>query len=240
MEFYYTSKWSEYAEDEDELNELIELFGAYPLKYNYLRVSWADTNAWSEWRTVNAANVDPNSLEVAFDYYDEKTEEYKTIYYNQSLGEVEVRQVAVETFYPYNIATDSYQFELSQNYSKAIDLGIVSIEGYYFNQSKVEFDEIQSSIIGGSKIEIVAPEGFALSNFEVIVVLFNFTSGAYSDYSQFRLTQAAISNHNESLMWTINDSIYVEYEYFDLDYFLLFEDYDLSSEDTQFENISCV
>jgi hypothetical protein len=235
MEFYYES---ERTTSEEQLNDLIDYYNPYLHKFNYLYISWADNNSWQEWHTINTANVIPSSIDVMFDHYNETTEEYTTVYYNQTLNEFDVRQVAIETFYPYNISTSSHQFGLSQNYSDALDLGILTIEGFKFNNEKVDFEEGDASIIGGDTIEIITPSGTVLSDYSVIVVLLNFSSGAESDYSQFKMTQDAVDNHPESAEWTINDSLWVEYEFNQLDYYLLFEDYDLSSEDTLFENIS--
>ncbi|MBO1225618.1 MAG: hypothetical protein JYX80_14440 [Candidatus Scalindua sediminis] len=78
-----------------------------------------------------------------------------------------------------------------------------------------------------------------MKNFEKIVVYLNFTEGAYSDYTQFRLLQNA-KDKSGPPTWTKNDSIYVDYEYNDIDYFLLMEDYAVGSDDSLFEHLDYV
>ena len=50
-----------------------------------------------------------------------------------------------------------------------------------------------------------------MNSFEKIVIYFNFTEGAYSDYTQFRLLQNAINNNPQTPLWTKNDSFYVDF-----------------------------
>ncbi|KKN48414.1 hypothetical protein LCGC14_0653110 [marine sediment metagenome] len=127
-------------------------------------------------------------------------------------------------------------FELSQDYGDAQDLDILMIKGYSFNESEEGFSLNLAQIIPDKKsIQITAPLGLNLNNFEKIIVYLEFTNGANSDYTQIRLMQAAIDNHPEAPVWTKNDSIYVDFEYNDVDYFLLLEDYAVGSEDSSFE-----
>ena len=137
--------------------------------------------------------------------------------------------------YPYNSGPVE-TFDLSQNYYNAVNLEIMLAKGYYFNESEVNFD-LGNVILQGDKksIQITEPNGFELNNFEKIVVYLNFTEGAYSDYTQFRLKDNGFINHPEAPLWTKNDSIYVNYEYNDIDYFLLMEDYAVGSDDSLFE-----
>ncbi len=116
----------------------------------------------------------------------------------------------------------------------------MTIKGYYFNESGIDFDQAMSNLLDGKSVQIQAPNSISLKNFEKIVVYLNFTEGAYSDYTQFKLLQNAIDNHPEAPLWTKNDSIYVDYEYNDIDYFLLMEDYAVGSDDSLFEHLDYV
>ena len=219
-EFYYGAK---YANSTEELMDLYGYYNPYISNYSYLYISYADEDAWKEWRTIEQTNIIKDSIQVAYDQFDETTEEFTSVYYNQSLGEFDVRQIATEYIYPYNVTENSYEFTLSQNYSQAIDLGILSVEGYYFNETSLTLSgQILSD---GETINITVPAGKVLSEFQFIVVLLNFSEGANSDLTQIRLTDSALSNHPESQYWSVNDSLWVDYEFNDLDYFLLFEDY---------------
>ncbi|KKN21906.1 hypothetical protein LCGC14_0920620 [marine sediment metagenome] len=110
------------------------------------------------------------------------------------------------------------------------------VKGYYFNESHIDFDPSSTIFKYNFKtLDISAPNGKNLHNFEKIVVYINFTEGAYSDYTQFRLLNNAITNNPEATTWTKNDTLYVDYEYNDIDYFLLMEEYTVGSEDSMFE-----
>ncbi|NVM56272.1 MAG: hypothetical protein HWN66_21425, partial [Candidatus Helarchaeota archaeon] len=219
----------------EELAELYDYYNPHIDKFRYLYISWADQNAWEEWHTIEAPNVNISSLEVVFEWYNETVEEYQSVSYDQSSDEFEARNIAVEIFYPYDKNMQTANFTLSQDYSSAVDLDTYAIEGIFFNEISHDFDPTDVNIYASeSLIEISAPSGFNLDAFEKIIVLLNFTEGAYSDYAQFRLKNNAISNHPEAPAWTKNDSFYVDFEYIDLDYFLLVEDYAVGSEDSLF------
>ena len=95
---------------------------------------------------------------------------------------------------------------------------IYKITGYFFNETTKDFEPSRAIIQGDKKsIEITAPNGINLKKFEKIIVYLNFTEGAYSDYTQFKLLQKAIDNHPEAPSWTKNDSIYVDFEYVDIE-----------------------
>jgi len=231
MEFYHTSQ----GVDEGNLTILVNTFNPYPLNNTYLNVLWSDQYAWNEWHLIETPNINASTLEVYFDHYDEATEEYETITYNVT-DNFTTRQVAMEYLYPYNAESSVWDFELSQNYSDAVDLGILSIEGYYFNESSISFEITDGEIIGDNDeiIRITAPAGFGnLDQLALIVVMINFSSGAYSDFTQFKMLE-------EDTLWTKNDSIWVEYEYNDIDYFILFEDYLVGGDDSYFEHIEYI
>ncbi len=235
-EFYYDLKHADNCQHFDDIMESYEYYNPYISNYSYLYLSWADENSVYEWRTIDQPNIITDTIEVAYDYYDEATEEFTTVYYNQSKYEFEVRQIAIEYFYPYNITQDTYEFALSQNYSNAINLDVASAEGYYFDESNLT---LNAQILGDDMtLEITAPTG-DLSQFQFIMVIISFNKGAYSDYTQIKLTEAAL-NYPESQSWSINDSLWIDYEYNDLDYFLLFEDYDVGSDESWFEYIEYI
>ncbi|MFX1257294.1 MAG: hypothetical protein ACFFAN_05520, partial [Promethearchaeota archaeon] len=208
----------------------------YVDKYHYLHVSWADNNSWNEWRTIDQPNVIPESIEVAFEYYNSTIEDFETVYYNKSKYEYETRQVAMEYIYPYDIDLNTGTFELSQNYSNAqADLEIFSIQGYYFDESNLTFNVADSQIQSDWKsIQITAPSGCVLSDFQAIVIILTFTEGAYSDFTQLRLLDDALYAHPESQLWTKNDSLWVNFNYYGFDYQLLLEDYSVGSESSKF------
>ncbi len=236
-EYYYRYYDSETTEG--ELAELYDYYNPHIDKFRYLYISWADENAWEEWHTIESVNVNVSSFEVIFEWYDETEEEYQSIKYDQSLGEFEARNIAVETFYPYDKNSQIANFSLSQDYSNAQNLDIYASEGIFFNESSHDFDSSSVNIYASENlIEISSPSGFNLDDFETIIVYLNLTEGAYSDYAQFRLLDDAISNHPEAPTWTTNDSIYVDFEYNDIDYFLLVEDYMVGSEDSLFEYLN--
>jgi len=233
-EYYYALQDSEITNE--KLDDLYQFYQPHIDKFNYLYISWSDSNAWREWQTLEQPNIDTDSLEIMYEWFDETISDYNSVSYNQSFNEVETRQIAIEKLYPYNITSSTATFQLSQDYSQGTYLVIMSIEGYYFNESKVEFDVASGVLLSDKKsIEITAPNGIRLDTFEKIIVLVGFKKGAYSDYSQFRLTSSAISNHPEAPVWTKNDTLYIAYEYNDLNYFLLFEDYSVGNEDSAFE-----
>ena len=233
-QFYYDAK---HAKKMSEVIDLYDYYNPFISNYSYLYLSWADENSVYEWRTIDQPNIITDTIEVAYDYYDEATEEFTTVYYNQSKYEFEVQQIAIEYFYPYNITQDTYEFTLSQNYSEAIDLEVASVEGYYFDESNLT---LNAQILGDYEtIEITAPAE-DLSQFQFIMVIISFNKGAYSDFTQIRLTESALNNHPESQSWSMNDSLWIDYEYNDLDYFLLFEDYDVGSDESWFEYIDYI
>jgi hypothetical protein len=209
---YY--QWYYDAETEaSELQELFEYYYPHIQPNRYLTLTWANETAWNEWRTISQPNVNASTVEVSFEWYEESSEQYESVIYNQSLTEFETRHFAVETLYPYNIDSNSGCFELSQDYSDAIGLDIFSITGYYYNQSKYHFDLGSCYIPSGEETIVIEAEmGITLKNFETIVVLLTFSSGVESDYSQFRLLQNAIDNHPTLPSWTANDSLYVDFD----------------------------
>ncbi|KKN24025.1 hypothetical protein LCGC14_0899080, partial [marine sediment metagenome] len=223
-----------YQNQNPDLQDLYKYYNPHIDTFRYLYISWADQNAWNEWRTIETPNVDSNTLAITFELYNETLEAYQSVEYNQSLSEFKTRHIAIENIYPYNIGDT---FDLSQDYNDAQNLEIMMIKGYFYNESVIDFDPILSTLPDTKSIQIVAPIGFTLDNFEKIVVYLNFSDGAYSDYTQFKLLQNAINNNPEAPLWTKNDSIYVDYEYNDIDYFLLMEDYAPGSEDSLFEYI---
>ena len=233
---HYNAWYYNAQSTEEELEDLRNYYNPHIDKFRYLYLSWADNSAWREWHLIEQPNVNLTTLGVVFEWYNETTEEYNSVIYNQTLTEFETRHIAVESIYPYDISTNSGDFDLSQDYSGAQDLDIYSITGYYFNESEYEFELGSCYIISGEEsIHIEAETGIKLNNFDTIIVLINFTSGALSDYSQFRLLDNSITNHPETPAWTKNDSFYVDFEYNDLDYFLLLEDYEVGSENSLFE-----
>ncbi len=230
----FTNKY-EYAENDTVREELIEEFGAIARSYNYLTVAWATYDSWKGWRTVNQYNINSSSLCVSFESYNESTEEYDYIYFEPSQDECEVVQKSIEYLYAYNIDSNSHEFELERDYSEHSDLGVYSVKGMYFNETTVELGIDSAALsIEDNTITITRPEGKSLSEFDYIAVVLNFTSGPFSDYTQFRLLENAIVNHPE-LSWSINDSLFVDYEYAGLDFSALIEDYEVGSSESTFE-----
>ncbi|KKM58443.1 hypothetical protein LCGC14_1549300, partial [marine sediment metagenome] len=218
------------------LADLYEYYIPHIANFSYLYISWADVNAWKEWRTIATPNINISTMGLTFEWYNDTLEEYESVDYNQTLSEFEARNIAVETIYPFNSTGDTYIFNLSQSYSNAQNLDIMMIKGYYFNESYIDFDPSISNFKYNFKtLDIKAPNGKNLHNFEKIVVYINFTEGAYSDYTQFRLLDSSITSHPEAPIWTKNDTLYVDYEYIDIDYFLLMDEYTVGSEDSMFE-----
>ncbi|NVM55121.1 MAG: hypothetical protein HWN66_15555, partial [Candidatus Helarchaeota archaeon] len=241
-EEYYYRYYDSQTEDELEyLKQLYDYYNPHVDKFRYLYISWADENAWKEWHTIDQVNVDPDSLDIVFEYYNETLEEYRSVTYNQTLNEFETRQVAVETLYPYDKSVSTATFNLSQDYGDAQDLDVLLVKGYFFNESELDFDPTNAVILLDDKsINVTAPSGFKLDAFEKIVVFLNFTGGAFSDYTQFRLLGNATSNHPNAPKWTKNDSLYVDFEYNDIDYFLLMEEYAVGSDDSLFEHLDYI
>jgi hypothetical protein len=228
-----------YRDQKPNLQELFEDYNPHIDTFRYLYVSWADQNTWNEWHTIETPNINSSSLDITFEWYDDGLEEYDSVSYDQSLNEFEAKNVAVETIYPYNSDLITDMFDLSQDYINAQDLEIMMIKGYFFNESSKDFDHGLAIFPDEKSIRITAPDNLELRNFEKIVIYLNFTEGAYSDYTRFRLLSNAIEKSG-SPAWTKNDSIYVDYEYSDIDYFLLMEDYAVGSEDSLFEYIEYV
>ncbi|MCP6727617.1 MAG: hypothetical protein KJI69_06420, partial [Patescibacteria group bacterium] len=246
----YNLTWNELYSDEfywvaqdttNDIEDLIDSYNPYPHQFNYLYVQWASNTSWNEWHTIERPNINETTVEVMYEFYNSTTEEYETINYNQTLDEFGVRHIAEEYIYPYNTGADNGNFDLSQDYSNAQDVGIIKVTGLYYNGTTEEFDSADYDFgSGGSDkttVDLANPNnGQSLAIYEQIIVFINFSSGALSDYSQFRMLQAAIDNYSNA-NWTINESLWVEYEYTDLDYFILFEDYYVGSEDSLFESI---
>ncbi len=82
-EFYYNTK---HAKSMSEVMDLYEYYNPYISNYSYLYISWADNNSWQEWRAIEQPNIITDTIEIAYDYYNEATEEFSTVYYNQSLN----------------------------------------------------------------------------------------------------------------------------------------------------------
>ena len=235
-EYYYRYYDSVTDEELEYLDELYDDYNPHIDKFSYLHLYWADEDAWKEWHAIESPNVNISTLDVVFEYYDETLEEYESVHYNQTLDEFKARNVAVEMIYPYDSAQQTDTFDLSQDYSNAQNLEIQLVEGYFFDESKEVFDPSNAIMQPDKKsIEISAPNGFNLDDFEKIIIFINFTSGAFSDFAQFRLLGAAKTNHPEAPDWTMNDSLYVDFEYQNLDYFLLMEDYGVGSNDSLFD-----
>jgi len=234
--FYSEDYYNAYQNQDSELKNLYEFYNPHIDKFRHLYVSWADNYAWNEWHTIEQENINISSLEVEFDSYNTDLGTYQSIFYDQSLNEFEARNIAVETIYPHNFNERTVTFDLSQDYGNAQELDILMIKGYYFNESEEMFSLNLAQIKTDKKsIQITAPPGLKLNNFEKIIVYLEFTNGANSDYTQFRLMQEAIDNHPEAPVWTKNDSVYVNFEYNDVDYFVLLEDFAVGSEDSSFE-----
>jgi len=225
--------------DSQGTQRLADLYDSYIphiANFSYLYISWADANAWKEWRTIATPNINISTLDLTFEWYNDTLEEYESVSYNQTLSEFEARNIAVETLYPFTSTGNDDIFNLSQSYSNAQNLDIMMIKGYYFNESSEDFDPSNSNFKFNFKtLNISAPNRKNLYNFEKIVVYINFTEGAYSDYTQFKLLDNAITNHSDTPTWTKNDTLYVDYEYQDINYFLLMEEYTVGSEDSMFE-----
>ena len=233
-EYYYA-----YRDQDSDLQDLFEYYNPHIDTFRYLYLSWADQNAWNEWHTIETPNVNISTMDITFEWYDEILEEYQSVAYDQSLNEFEARHIAIENIFPYNSEGDTDTFDLSQDYSDAQNLEIMMIKGLFFNESEVDFDPADSNFPDGESIQIQAPNSISLRNFEKVIVYLNFTEGAYSDYTQFRLLQNG-KDKSGPPAWTKNDSIYVDYEYNDIDYFLLMEDYAVGSDDSLFEYLEYV
>ena len=233
-EYYYA-----YRDQDSDLQDLFEYYNPHIDTFRYLYLSWADQNAWNEWHTIETPNVNISTIDITFEWYDEILEKYQTVVYDQSLNEFEARHIAIENIFPYNSGGDTDTFDLSQDYSDAQNLEIMMIKGLFFNESEVDFDPADSNLPDGKSIQIQAPNSISLRNFEKVIVYLNFTEGAYSDYTQFRLLQNA-KDKSGPPSWTKNDSIYIDYEYNDIDYFLLMEDYAVGSDDSLFEYLEYV
>ncbi|MFX1366679.1 MAG: hypothetical protein ACFFCE_06370 [Promethearchaeota archaeon] len=235
---YSGEYYNAYIEGKENLEELYDYYQPHIANYSYLYISWADENAWSEWHTIESPNINIDTLDITFEWYDEGSEDYESVVYNQTLGDFKARNIAVETIYPWfaTVPTE-VNFTLSQDYSNALDLDIMLIKGYFFNETSIDFDPDQVIIYPTAKtIEITPPNGYTFEHFEKILVYLNFSEGAYSDYTQFKMTDAATINHPEAPAWTKNDSLYVDFEYNDIDYFLLMEEYAVGSEESMFEH----
>ncbi|MHA2336157.1 MAG: hypothetical protein ACXACX_02590 [Candidatus Hodarchaeales archaeon] len=236
-EYYYA-----YTHPEElpcDVDELYEYYNPHIDEYRYLYISWADTDAWKEWQTIEQINVNTSTLDIVFEYYDDATEEYTSVHYNQTLNEFETQQIAVETIYPYASDMETDIFDLSQNYSNALGLVVMDAKAYFFDESSIDIDPGNVVMQPDKKsVEITSPNGFKLDEFERIVIYFSFDEGVYSDYTRFRLLQAAINNNPGAPAWTKNDSLYVDYEYNDIDYFLLIEEYSVGSEGSLFEYLN--
>jgi len=226
------------ANTTDEYWDLVDYYNPFARSFSCLYLEWADEIAWKDWHSIESPNINTSTVEICYDYYNTSIEEYQTIFYEQSLNEFEVRQVALEYIRPFTADNATWDFELSQDYSGATNLNILSIEGYNYKEENVSFNIFDSEILpDGKTIRITAPTG-DFSKYQVIVVLVSFDEGANSDFTQFRMQNNAIVNHNESSLWTINDSFYISYEYKDLDYYVLLEDNEVGSDNSYFEYIN--
>ncbi|KKN28626.1 hypothetical protein LCGC14_0852390, partial [marine sediment metagenome] len=224
-----------YQNQDPDLQDLYDYYSPHIDTYRYLYISWADQNAWNDWHTIETPNVDSNTLDITFEWYDEALEEYDSVQYNQSLNEYKTRHIAIENIYPYNSPSKLGTFELSQDYTNAQNLEVMMVKAYFFNESEVDLDPSVITLPVSNSVDITLTGNLDLDSFEKIVIYFNFTSGAYSDYTQFKLLQNAINNNPGAPLWTKNDSIYIDYEYNDIDYFVLLEDYAPGSDDSLFE-----
>ncbi|TXT56345.1 MAG: hypothetical protein BAJALOKI1v1_1920005 [Promethearchaeota archaeon] len=159
MEYYYLSQ----AQDAN-LTELYDLYEPFIQNNTYLYLSWADQDAWKEWNTIKQPNINTDSIEIEYYYYNESSEDYEIIVYNSTEGMFEARHIAVETFYTEGIDENSYEFELSQNYSKALEARVLSIEGIFFNESYDLFNISDTYLIDGVNLSITAPSGRVFSD----------------------------------------------------------------------------
>ncbi|KKL13014.1 hypothetical protein LCGC14_2530000, partial [marine sediment metagenome] len=66
------------------LADLYEYYIPHIANYSYLYISWADTNAWREWRTIATPNVNISTMGLTFEWYNDTLEEYESIEYNQT------------------------------------------------------------------------------------------------------------------------------------------------------------
>jgi len=114
---YSGEYYDAYTEDKEDLTDLYDYYHPHIANFSYLYVSWADKNAWKEWHTIEAPNVDISTLDIMFEWYDDASEEYDSVYYNQTLSEFEARNIAVEIVYPYDKNIQTANFTLSQDYS---------------------------------------------------------------------------------------------------------------------------
>jgi len=230
-EYYYA-----YINNDENVDELREYYQPHIDKYSYLYISWANNEAWKEWHTIEAPNINSSSLEVSFEWFDDVLNEYESVSYSGSLNEFKTRNIAVETLYPYNSDSKTDTFMLSQDYSNAQNLDIIAIKGFFYNESFIEFGLSNIAIDPSrTQVEINAPDNLKLIDFEKIIIYFSFSEGAYSDFTQYRLLDGAITNHPAVPLWTKNDTFFVSYEYHDIDYFLVMEDYFVGSNDSLFE-----
>jgi hypothetical protein len=231
----YYSYYTDVNATQEEIDEYYEYYNPHIDQFRYICISWADEDAWKEWHTIESPNVNISTLDLVFEYYNSTSEAYESITYDLSTDEFEARNIAVEVIYPYAANNGNSVFDLSQDYSNAQNLEFISTKGYYYNECEVEFSITPS--LESSKDQILLTSDHNLNETSKIIVLIAFTEGAYSDYTQFRLLQNAIDNHPTAPQWTKNDSIYVDFEYTDIDYFLLVEDYAVGSEDSLFEHL---
>lgn len=224
MEYYYLSQ----AEDAN-LTELYECYYPFIENNTYLYIAWADTNSWAQWHTIEEENVNLDSLEIEYLYFNESIEEYESILYNSTCGMFESRSISLEYFYPHQVEGNNHKFVFSQNYSTASDLDILSIVGVYFNESFVRFNSSLAILTEGVNITITAPEGTILSDFAKIVVSLNYSSGLgiHSDYAQFRML-------DNSSLWEYDDLFYLSYDSYGTKYSILMDEAQPGSEASSF------
>ena len=166
-EFYARYHDADTPEEQDYVEELYDYYHPHIDDYRYLYVSYANETAWNEWRTIDAPNVNLSSIEVSFEWYDDLSEEYESVVYSSALSELESRQEAVEYLYPFEIESSNGEFSLSQSYANAQDLEIISIKGYYYDETTLNFDPIHCNLINdGSEFEITSPGTTLLSDFK--------------------------------------------------------------------------
>jgi len=198
----------------------------YPDRYRYLYISYADADSYKEWRTIDAYNISADSIKI---YYSiEEDGEWTDIYLNRTEGEFEVKQCAVEVFYPYNIDNTSHEFTLSNDYSIVESPQVSSVQGLLYNMDNVTLN----SVFNGESITISHPS-MLLSQFETIIVVMEYENGAFSDYSTVRLTEQASLNHPDDF-GNKNTTLYIEFDYSDWNFDIIFGESYLG-EDTEFE-----
>lgn len=234
VEFYYLYQ---YTTSEQEKIDLIQALNPFPLKHDNIYLSWADVDSYKEWHSINQANINLVSISVSYEYLDPISEDYSSINFDKNNGEFEVRQGAIEYLYPFDINERTGTFTLSRDYSLIDSNYEIRVEGFYKDLSSVT-DIFTPQLTEGDELTITLDVGEGvLSQFETISVTILFTGEADSDFTQVRLAENAKNAHSESQYWSKNDSLIIEYEYRDLDYFLLMEDYQVGSEDSSFEYI---